>query len=71
MVCWTRTKKLRECLIREKLPKILEPKRTSRNKIGFTHSGNDCILCKFSPKLVDNIVSSETNEKFPILTNLT
>ena len=71
MVCWTRPKNLRECLIRAKLPKILEPKRPSRNKIGFKHCGYDCILCKFSPKFADNIVSSVTKEKFPILSNLT
>ena len=31
----------------------------------------DCILCKFSPKFADNIVSSVTKEIIPILSNLT
>lgn len=71
MVCWTKPKNLREFLIRAKLPKSLVPKRPSRNKIGFKHCGNDCMLCKFSPKFVNNIVSSVTKETIPILSNLT
>ena len=39
MVTWTRPKNLREILIRAKLPKELNVRRSSRNKTGFKHCG--------------------------------
>ena len=71
MVCWTRPKNLKEILIRAKLPKEDNIRRSSRNKIGFKHCGFDCMMCKFSPKFANNIVSSVTKEKITILSNLT
>lgn len=68
MVCWTRPKNLREFLIRAQLPKDNRP---SRNKFGFKQCGFNCMLCKFSPRFVDNIVSSVTHESIPILSYLT
>jgi hypothetical protein len=71
MVCWTRPKNLKEFLIRSKLPNAQIIRRPSRNKLGFKHCGYDCIMCKFSPRFVSNIVSSVTDERVPILSNLT
>ena len=67
----TRPKKLREILIRAKLPKELNVRRSSRNKTGFKHCGFNCIMCKFSSKFAKSIVSSVTKENVPILSNLT
>ena len=71
MVCWTRPKNLREYLIRAKLPREVTVRRSRRNNTGFRHCDRDCIMCKFSPKFIDHIVSSVTKEKVPIQSNLT
>ena len=68
MVCWSRPKNLIEFLSRAQLPKDNRP---SRNKLGFKQCGFNCMLCKFSPKFVNNIVSSITHETIPILSYLT
>ena len=59
MVTWTRPKNLREILIRAKLPKELNVRRSSRNKTGFKHCGFNCIMCKFSPKFAKSIEGYE------------
>ena len=71
MVCWTRPRNLREILIRAKLPKIETNRRSSRNKFGFKHCGRNCNMCKHSPNFVSYVVCSKTNEKIPIVSNLT
>ena len=66
MVCWTRPKNLREYLVRAKLPKQIQPKRSEQDKTGFSHCHRHCMMCKHSPKFVKSIVSSSTKEVFPI-----
>ena len=71
MVCWKRPKNLREFLIKAKLPKEITIRRSSREKLGFKHCGKNCMMCKYSPKFANSVVSSVTKEKIPILSNLT
>lgn len=70
MLCWKRTKNLREFLIRAKLPKEISLRRSCRKKTGFTHCNRNCNMCKFSPNFASNVISSRTNESFPILSNM-
>lgn len=71
MVCWKRPKNLREFLIKAKLPKEISIRRSNREKLGFKHCGKNCMMCKYSPKFANSVVSSVTKEKIPILSNLT
>ena len=70
MVCWKRPRNLREFLIRAKLPKEISIRRSSRPKLGFKHCKHKCVMCDYSPKFASSIVSSETNIKVPILSDL-
>lgn len=70
MICWKRPKNLREFLIRAKLPKEISVRRSSRPKLGFKHCQSKCIMCEYSPKFSNCIISSETNVKVPILSDL-
>ena len=70
MVCFKRPKNLREFLIRAKLPKEVSIRRSARPKLGFKHCNHNCVMCNYSPKFVNHIVSSKTNIKVPILSDL-
>ena len=70
MVCWKRPKNLREHLIRAKLPKQITVRKSSRQKLGFKHCQSKCVMCDFSPKFINSVVSSVTNFKVPILSDL-
>ena len=60
MVTCKRPKNLREILIRAKLPKELDVRRSSRDKTGFKHCAFNCTMCKFSSKFARSILSSVT-----------
>ena len=70
MVCYKRPKNLREFIVRAKLPKEISIRRSTRPKLGFKHCNHNCVMCNYSPKFANHIVSSKTNIKVPILSDL-
>jgi len=59
-------KNLREHLIRAKFPKQITVRKSSRQKLGFKHCQSKCVMCDFSPKFINSVVSSVTNFKVSI-----
>ena len=70
MICWTRPKNIREFLVKANLPKAVINRQSVRQKLGFKHCNRNCNLCKNSPRFSKSVISSTTNEIFPILSNL-
>jgi hypothetical protein len=70
MITWTRSKNLKDHLIKAKLPKENVNRRSERKKFGFKHCKKDCTMCKFSPNFANHVVCSKTKEKIEIRSNL-